>query len=167
MLHPDAPKGHPNDSICFVNLSVISADWPHLCFFQDTHSSENTWHFRDEAMKINSFLCRSAWNNPTCSRLHQHIHISWYINISSYIICFSFNIYIWLAHTRSPPSYAAERSLALIGWTFVVSATRPNKCRQRGKGPQKYCETNGTWASYRYLRVLATVKENGSWWQRN
>lgn len=114
MLHPDAPKGHPNDSICFVNLSVISADWPHLGFFFKVHilqkirdTSEKGWSYHF----FKSFCAHlHVVSTPTYywlelldykSYIHNNIHISWCINISLYIIIYHLLFFQYLYLTSS------------------------------------------------------------------
>ena len=149
MLHPDAPKGHPNDPICFVNLSVISADWPHLGFFSRYTFFRKyvTLQRRGEAMiLLNLFvlICMLSqpphtigWNfwitNPTSTTIYTYHDVSIYHYISSYIICCSFNIYIWLAHTQS---FLCRREVPGFDWLDFCRFSHST-----GKGPETHDET--------------------------
>lgn len=155
MLHPDAPKGHPNDPICFVNLSVISADWPHLGFFSRYTFFRKyvTLQRRGEAMIFFKSFCAHLHvvSTPTYywlelldykSYIHNNIHISWCINISLYIIIYHLLFFQNFYLTSSYSILLKAREVPGFDWLdFCRFSHSTKKCWEKGKGPETHDET--------------------------
>ena len=162
MLHPDAPKGHPNDPICFVNLSVISADWPHLGFFSRYTFFRKfvTLQRRGEAMIfLNLFvlICMLSqpphtigWNfwitNPTSTTIYTYHDLSIY----HYIIIIYHLLFLQYLYLTSSYSILLMPQRGPWLWLVGLLSFQPldqKMLRKGGRDLKRMMKLYETWAS--------------------